>query len=238
MLTAVFSFHPDLEFFLPRSSRGIPLVLSFDVHQSIKHLIESLGVPHVEVGRIEINGFEVVFNCKLKDGDRITILPSDYGNTIDPKFVADCHLGKLAAYLRMLGFDTYYEAQVEDSRLITVASSESRILLSRDRRLLMHKSLKVGYCPRSLNSQDQLREILVKFNLWKKINPFKRCIQCNGIIQSIEKQEVVDNLLPLTKLYFDEFSMCQECRQVYWKGSHYERMTKIIDQIYNWSSKP
>lgn len=238
MLTAVFSFHPELDFFLPRSSRGTPLALSFDDHQSIKHLIESLGVPHIEVGRMEINNCDVDFSYKPKNGDRIAVFPSSYGNLIEPKFAADGHLGRLAAYLRMLGFDTFYETQIEDSHLMTVAVSESRILLSRDRRLLMHKSLKVGYCPRSLNSQDQLREILVKFNLWGKIDPFKRCIQCNGILQSVEKQEVLDNLLPLTKRYFDEFSMCLECGQVYWKGSHFERMYKLIDQILTWSSKP
>jgi len=237
MLTAVFSFHPELEFFLPRSTRGAPLALSFDDHQSIKHLIESIGVPHVEVGRMENNGCDVDFSYKPKEGDRIAVFPTNYEDSIDPKFVVDGHLGRLAAYLRMLGLDTYYETQIEDSRLMAVAASELRILLSRDRRLLMHKSLRVGYCPRSLNSQDQLREILVKFNVWEKIDPFKRCIQCNGIIQDVEKQEIQDNLLPLTKQYFDEFSMCLECRQVYWKGSHYERMTQLIDQIHSWSSK-
>jgi len=179
----------------------------------------------------------VEFSYKPKEGDRIAVFPTNYEDSIDPKFVVDGHLGRLAAYLRMLGLDTYYETQIEDSRLMAVAASELRILLSRDRRLLMHKSLRVGYCPRSLNSQDQLREILVKFDLWKKIDPFKRCIQCNGIIQDVEKQKIQDNLLPLTKRYFDEFSMCLECRQVYWKGSHYERMTKLIDQIHSWSSK-
>jgi len=213
------------------------LALSFDDHQSIKHLIESIGVPHVEVGRMENNGGDVEFRYKPKEGDRIAVFPTHYEDSIDPKFVVDGHLGRLAAYLRMLGLDTYYDTQIEDSRLMAVAASELRILLSRDRRLLMHKSLRVGYCPRSLNSQDQLREILVKFDLWEKIDPFKRCIQCNGIIQDVEKQEIQDNLLPLTKQYFDEFSMCLECRQVYWKGSHYERMTKLIDQIHSWSSK-
>jgi hypothetical protein len=213
------------------------LALSFDDHQSIKHLIESLGVPHVEVGRMESKGCEVEFSYKLKEGDRIAVFPAHYGDSIEPKFVVDGHLGRLAAYLRMLGFDTNYKAQIEDFQLMTVAVTESRILLSRDRRLLMHKSLRVGYCPRSLNSQDQLREILVKFDLWEKFNPFTRCIHCNGILQSVKKQEVLKNLLPLTKKYFEEFSICQDCRQVYWKGSHYERMCKLIDQLHTWSSK-
>lgn len=213
------------------------MALSFDDHQSIKHLIESLGVPHVEVGKMEINGFDVDFSYRPKEGDRIAVFPEDYGDSTDPKFVVDGHLGRLAAYLRMLGFDTYYKNQIEDSQLITVAVSETRILLSRDRRLLMQKSLRVGYCPRSLNSKDQLKEILIKFNLWGKIDPFMRCIQCNGILQPVEKKEVLENLLPLTKRYFNEFSICQDCRQIYWKGSHYERMNKLIDQIHSWSSK-
>lgn len=238
MLTAVFIFHPELEFFLARSSRGAPVVLSFADHQSIKHLIESLGVPHVEVGRMEINGIEVDFSYKPKDGERIAIFPSGHGISVEPRFAADGHLGRLAGYLRMLGFDTYYNNQIEDPRLMTVAVNESRILLSRDRRLLMHKSLNAGYCPRSLRSINQLREVLHKYDLWKEINPFKRCIRCNGILLAVKKQEIVDELLPLTRRYFNEFSMCQECRKVYWKGSHFERMQRIIDQVLAWSSKP
>jgi uncharacterized protein len=238
MRTAVFSFHPELEFFLPRSSRGAPLALSFDDHQTIKHLIESSGVPHVEVGKMDINGFEVDFHYKPRGGDRITVFPSEYGRSTEPRLAADGHLGRLAAYLRMLGVDTYYETQVEDSRLAPVAVSESRILLSRDRRLLMHKSLERGYCPRSLQPIDQLQEVLNKFNLWETISPFKRCIQCNGILHSVEKEEVADELLPLTRRYFEEFSKCQECRKVYWKGSHYERMQRLIDRIHGWAPKP
>ena len=175
-----------------------------------------------------INGCEVEFSYKPIDGDRIAVFPSTVGNSMDPKFVVDGHLGRLAAYLRMLGFDTYYETQIEDSQLMTVAVSESRILLSRDRRLLMHKSLRVGYCPRSLNSQDQLREVLVKFELMgKEFFLSSDVSNAMGSFNPVEKQEILDDLLPLTRRYFDEFSMCQECRKVYWKGSHYERMTKI-----------
>ena len=230
MQTADFIFHPDLEYFLPQTSRGKTLHLAFEDHQSTKHLVESLGIPHVEVGQITANDVPVDFRYLPKTGDRIHILPVKPGCPVDPRFALDGHLGRLAAYLRMLGFDTLYRNHVQDEELAALAIEDKRIMLTRDRRLLMRKSIEHGYCLRALKPHDQLSEVVKRFDLADRVNPFRRCLRCNGPLCEVDKKDILDRLLPLTKKYYDEFAFCPACNQVYWKGSHYEHMTTLIAQ--------
>ncbi len=228
MQTADFIFHPDLEFLLPRLSRGKTITLTFENHQSIKHLIESLGVPHVEVGLITANDAQVDFSYLPKDGDRINIYPIKPGCPVEPRFILDGHLGRLAAYLRMLGFDTLYQNHIQDSELADIALLDKRILLTRDRRLLMRKTIEHGYCLRSLDPVKQLSEVVGRFDLASRLTPFKRCLRCNGTLYKVNKKDIIDRLLPLTMKFYEEFAYCPTCNQVYWKGSHYERMSALI----------
>jgi len=115
--------------------------------------------------------------------------------------------------------------------LAEIAQREERILLSRDRRLLMRKVVTYGYCLRSLDSIEQVKEVIQRFDLTKRIIPFHRCLRCNHLLESVEKEAVLDRLEPLTKLYFDEFQICPACKQIYWKGSHYEKMEKLIERV-------
>jgi uncharacterized protein len=231
MQTAVFILHPDLEFFIPRLSRGKELTLTFEDHQSVKHLIESLGIPHVEVGSIFANERYVDFGYQPKSGDRLHVAPPLPTRPIDPCFALDGHLGRLAAYLRLLGFDTYYENSIEDSHLIEIATTDSRILISRDRRLLMQKIIAYGYCPRSLAPLEQLSEVIIRFDLKKLFQPYKRCLHCNGKLREVNKEDILDLLLPLTKKYYQNFVMCPDCHKVYWQGSHFEYMNGLIEQL-------
>jgi hypothetical protein len=161
----------------------------------------------------------------------VEIQPIQNGCAIEPRFLLDNHLGRLAAYLRMLGFDCLYRNDYDDQQLADVLQHEERILLSRDRRLLMRKVVSHGYCPRSLNSLEQLTEVIRRFDLIKRITPFHRCLRCNHPLEAVLKEAVLDRLEPLTKLYFDEFQICPACNQIYWKGSHYERMQQLIEQM-------
>ena len=231
MSTAYFSFVGRLNDFLPRDQRGQTIRVDFRGRQSIKHLAESLGVPHPEIGQVRVNGQEGTPSSITQDGDRVEVDPVPNGSPIAPRFVLDGHLGRLAAYLRMLGFDCLYESDYDDEELAKIASQESRILLTRDRRLLMRKSVEHGYCLRSLDSIEQLSEVLQRFELAKQIVPFHRCLRCNHPLEPVAKEVVFDRLEPLTKLYFDEFQICPACQQIYWKGSHYKRMQKLIRAI-------
>ena len=231
MSTAYFSFVGRLNDFLAPSQREQILRVDFRGHQSIKHLAESLGVPHPEIGQVQVNGQEGTLGTLTQDGDQVHVHPIPNGCPVEPRFVLDNHLGRLAAYLRMLGFDCLYENTYDDDELAEVVQREERILLSRDRRLLMRKAVTHGYCLRSLNSLEQVSEVIQRFDLLKRILPFHRCLRCNHPLEPVSKEAVLDRLEPLTKLYFDEFQICPACKQIYWKGSHYERMQHLIKQL-------
>jgi uncharacterized protein with PIN domain/sulfur carrier protein ThiS len=233
MNTAHFCFFSELNDFLSPARRNTTFAYSFEEHQTVKHLIEAFGVPHIEVARILANGNPVDFDYRARSGDRIDIYPvaAPDGSPPDPHFVLDNHLGQLATYLRIMGFDTLYRNDYQDPELARIAVQEGRVLLTRDRRLLMRKVIVYGYCLRNLDPKLQLVEVLRRFGLFGKIRPFNRCLLCNSLLQPIRKEAILDRLEPLTKLYYDEFRFCASCDQVYWKGSHYERMRRLIEEI-------
>ncbi|HLF74711.1 MAG TPA: Mut7-C RNAse domain-containing protein [Anaerolineales bacterium] len=231
MSTATFLFFGRLNDFLGREQRGQSIAVRFRGQQSIKHLAESLGVPHPEIGRVQVNGRDAALDAITRDGDRVEVHPVPNGPPVEPRFLLDNHLGRLAAYLRMLGFDCLYRNDYEDAQLARILQGDERILLSRDRRLLMRKVVVHGYCLRSLDSRQQLIEVVERFELRKNIRPFHRCVRCNHPLEPVSKEAVLARLEPLTRQYFDEFHICPACKQIYWKGSHYERMQKLIEKI-------
>lgn len=231
MSRAYFSFFGRLNDFLPRDQKEQTITVDFRGSQSIKHLAESLGVPHPEIGQVQVNGREGTLDTITQDGDEVELRPIPNGFQAEPRFILDGHLGRLAAHLRMLGFDCLYQGDYDDEELAEIAQREGRILLSRDRRLLMRKAVTYGYCLRSLDPSEQLSEVIRRFDLTKKIVPFHRCLRCNHLLEPVAKEAVFDRLEPLTRLYFDEFQICPACKQIYWKGSHYEHMQDLIDQL-------
>ena len=239
-----FRFYAELNDFLPPEKR----LETFDHHcngpVSVKHLIEALGVPHTEVGLILANGAAVAFSYLVQPGDRISVYP--HFATLDvsslarlrpplpypPRFLLDIHLGRLAAYMRLLGFDAAYpDDNHNDQDLAQIANEENLILLTRDQGLLKRSIVTHGYCLRTRDSRQQLTAVLHRFNLFDQIRPWQRCLKCNGRLQPVEKSLIRHRLEPKTNKYFDEFHICQSCNQIYWKGSHYERMQKLIESV-------
>ena len=147
------------------------------------------------------------------------------------KFVADGHLGKLVRDLRLLGIDVAYDPAAEDRQLVETAGTENRALLTRDRRLLMHSAVLHGYYLRSQNPLEQTIEVLQRFSISKVLEPFSRCLRCNALLQAAEKSEIVEQLEPLTKLYYEKFRRCPDCGQVYWSGSHFAKLQKRVELI-------
>ncbi|HEX9018154.1 MAG TPA: Mut7-C RNAse domain-containing protein [Anaerolineaceae bacterium] len=234
MIRAHFAFYPDLNEFLQAERRSGDFDYAFEPGQSIKHLAEAAGVPHTEVGRITVDGVPVDFNYLVRAGDAVAVFRANAQNAplrIAPRFVLDNHLGRLAAYLRMLGFDTLYRNDYSDETLAAISTAEERILLTRDRRLLMRKIVQVGYCLRSLDSHRQLEEVVLRYDLVGKITPFRRCLLCNGLLKDVSKEAVLDRLQPLTRQYYEEFHLCPDCSQIYWKGTHFERMEEMIARL-------
>jgi uncharacterized protein with PIN domain len=233
MSTAYFLFHGRLKDFLPQGQSERQIVVEFQGRQSIKHLAESLGVPHPEIGRVLVNRRDEGLGSITQNGDQIEIYPIEKDCPIEPRFLLDCHLGRLTAHLRMLGFDCLYQNDYEDANMADIVQREGRILLTRDRRLLMRKIILHGYCLRSLDPLEQLTEVIQRFELTTKVRPFHRCLRCNQPLEPVDKGAILDRLEPLTRQYFDQFHICPACGQIYWKGSHYEQMQALIGKITN-----
>lgn len=147
------------------------------------------------------------------------------------KFILDVHLGRLARWLRMLGFDTLYRNDYDDPEIVAIAVQEERTILTRDLGIMKRRAVTKGYHVQSTESQEQLHEVLTHYQLHDQIQPFHRCIVCNGLLQTVPKATVIEHLEPKTILYYDEFFQCADCRKIYWRGSHFDRMTTFINEL-------
>ena len=244
MATATFRFYEELNDFLPPARKKSDFTVTFDRRNSIKDMIESLGVPHTEVDLILIDGEPVDFSYIIRDQDRVSVYPVFESLDIFPlarlrpeplrkiRFVLDTHLGKLAKYLRMLGFNTLYSNVCDDDTLVQLACSNGgRILLTRDIGLLKRKLITHGYFVRNIAPRRQLREIIERFDLQRLITPFRRCVHCNGEILPVAKRDIKERVPAGILSNFDEFAICTGCRHIYWKGSHYDRMMNFIKRL-------
>jgi uncharacterized protein with PIN domain len=238
---ATIRFYAQLNDFLAPAKRQRPIEYRFKNAPAIKDVIESLGVPHPEVHLILANGESVGFRYLLRDRDYVTVYPpfqmfdvSDLSRVRPPalpetRFVLDVHLGQLARYLRLLGFDTLYRRDYHDAELANISSRDNRILLTRDRGLLKRTIVTYGYCLRTTHSRQQVLEVLRRFKLAPSFErAFQRCIRCNGQLRQVNKEDVSHLIHAQTWSCFDEFYQCQTCRRIYWRGSHYDRMQAFV----------
>ena len=246
MKEATFNFYDSLKDFFDCEQKNEPIHTVFQGRQSVKHLIESLHVPHTDVGKIVVNGNEVDFSYLVEDEDHVCVYPAENGYpskssdekqvfSEKPDFVLDNHLGRLARYLRMLGFDVLYRNDYQDVELAQIAENGERLLLTRDRGLLMRKVIKYGYCIRNKDPKKQLAEVVKRFNLSGEFNPFQRCLVCNHPLEPVAKEDIIERLQPLTKKYYQDFRICPQCERIYWKGSHYKRMESFLRKVMDLS---
>ena len=141
--------------------------------------------------------------------------------------IADVHLGKLARLLRMLGFDTVYNNTYTISELTTIALVQKRVLLSRNTAIAKNKSIS-SFILLSEEPHEQLKQVMQNFPLKSIAAPFTRCLVCNGEVKMVKKEAIMRYLEQNTITYYNEFWQCTDCQQIYWKGSHYERMKSWI----------
>jgi uncharacterized protein with PIN domain len=237
---AWFRFYEELNDFLPPGRRKRRFSQVFTRRASVKDMIEALGVPHTEIEVILANGESVDFSYIVTNGDDISVYPMFESLDVrpllklrpqplrNPRYVLDTHLGRLARYLRLLGFDCLYQNDFHDDDLARISSEHDRILLTRDRRLLRRKIITRGYCVRATNPLLQTVEILRRFDLVADIRPLGRCIRCNGRLEDVGKDRIIDRLEPRTRRYYEDFRTCRDCGQIYWRGSHFSKMTRLI----------
>jgi uncharacterized protein with PIN domain len=240
---AYFRFYAELNDFLPEGKRYRTFAQPFTDRNSVKDMIESLGVPHTEVDLVLVNGESVDFSRLVEDGDRISVYPMFESLDIssvtrlrpqplrEPRFVLDVHLGKLARYLRMLGFDSLYRNDYTDAELARLSVEERRILLTRDPGLLKRSVITHGYCLRSPQPLEQVKEVVRRFNLAQAAVPFSRCIHCNERLRPTSLEAVYHQVPPAARELHDQFFHCPGCGRVYWKGSHYTRMREVVRKV-------
>jgi uncharacterized protein len=241
LFTVRLRFRGDLDLFLRSKTRTRTVECNLSEKTSVKDIIESCGVPHPEVDAILVNGQSVGFDHTVANDADIEVSPVGNSGTMSTEkhlqiselttFVADGHLGKLARNLRLLGFDVAYDQKANDRQLLDLMAHENRALLTRDRRLLMHAIVQHGYCPRSQNAEEQTIEVVRRFKLLDLIAPFTRCLRCNACLQHAAKADVIEELEPLTKIYYEQFRRCPGCSQIYWSGSHFEKLERRIETI-------
>jgi len=246
---ATFRFYAELNDFLPEDRRQRDVTLTFRVAPSVKDAIESFGVPHVEVDVILAAGVSVGFDHRLAHGDRVAVYPVFESLDVtavvhlagrplrDTTFVADVHLRRLARLLRLLGFDVAFLSDAADDELIDISLREERILLTRDRALLRHGRLRHGYWVRSVHPREQVCEIVRRFDLAGQAQPFSRCTMCNGLLRPVEKDAVIEHIPPKTAAWLDEYYECENCRKLYWRGTHHDRLASFVEQVVGKANK-
>ena len=242
-MAAQIYLHDGLDRLLYRRVAGDnPVVYPLNRRASVKDVLESLGIPHPEIGRLTINGREVSLATLVVDSDRVEVFglvaPVDVlvdsplrSALVDIRFVVDINVAKLAALLRMAGFDTHYDPKLDDAELAELSQREQRIALTRDRCLLMRKVVEHGHLIRACRPEEQLAEVVSLYGLADRLQPFSRCLLCNGMLDPVDKSEVMHRLEPLTNKYYDTFCRCQGCDKIYWAGSHRVRMAQILARL-------
>ncbi|MDI6791709.1 MAG: Mut7-C RNAse domain-containing protein [bacterium] len=139
------------------------------------------------------------------------------------RFLADSMLGKLARWLRILGYDTLYFRQGDDRDLLELASEEDRIILTRDTRL-SRKWLVPTLLIKSEQVEEQLSQVVRRFSLEMEERLFSRCPECNLLLKEIPEKDVVERVPSLVYETYHEFMTCPECDRIYWRGTHWENI--------------
>lgn len=240
-VVAGFRFYAELNDFIAaeRRYRDSPQYCAADA--TVKHAIEALGVPHTEVELILVNGAPVDFSYRPQDGDRVAVYPVFEAFDLTPllrlrpqplrrtRFFADAHLGALARLLRLAGFDTRYDNRGSDAEIVRAAVAERRIVLSRDRELLMRRELTHGCYVHALLPDAQFAEVLARLDLVGSLHPFSLCLDCNAPLRAASVDELAAAALPPgVRERQQRFSTCDVCRRVFWEGSHWRRMQERL----------
>ncbi|MBC8417626.1 MAG: Mut7-C ubiquitin/RNAse domain-containing protein [Proteobacteria bacterium] len=243
MPTAIFRFYEELNDFVPPERRKRDFEAEFKGRESVKDRIEALGVPHTEVDLILVNGESVDFGYVLQDGDRISVYPVFESLDIrdvthlreiplrETRFIADINIRDIVRYMRVLGLDVYYDPSLSPRDIIRISKREKRTILTKSRNLLKFRDVTHGMFIRPGTTVEQIKGIIDFLSLREVITPFSRCLQCNNSLVRVSKESVFDRIPPKTRAFCNEYSYCNGCDRIYWKGTHFDRIKKVIGEI-------
>ena len=237
-MLVTFRFYAQLNDFLPSALRRVRFPHHLRTPASLKDTVEAIGVPHPEVDLLLVNGVAAAFDRRLAGGDDVAVFPRLWSLDVtatrvgaDPplpvRFVADVHLGKLASYLRLAGFDT--RLAEHDAEVANMSMRDERVALTRDVALLKRSAIRHGRWVRSTDPEVQLQEVAAAFDLAAQVQPFTRCLVCNGLVDDVEAASVAATVPPGVSQTFDAFRRCRDCRRVYWRGTHYARLLQVLE---------
>lgn len=238
-----YRFQGGLSRLLRSRWRGVePIVQPFTRPASIKDAIEAFGPPHTEIGSIRCDGQPVDFDWPVGPGQDYEITPLlapwdvSRATLLRPqplpalRFLADRTVGRLARYLRMAGFDTLHDPGWTAEEIVATLQEEPRILLTRNLGLLKRKQVVFGRAIRAVAPIDQLGEVLDLFDVNHITHGLTRCLACNQLLEPVAKASILDRLEPLTIRYYNKFHLCRNCDQIYWAGSHVDRMRALLER--------
>jgi hypothetical protein len=243
MALATLRFYEELNDFLPQAQRKRDLPLRFDEPAPVRHLVETCGVPHTEVEIVLLNGESVDLEARVRDGDRLAVYPVFESFDVRPalrirpeplrslRFAADAHLGRLARDLRLLGFDTWFENDAGDDALARLSAEEGRVLLTRDRQLLMRREVTRGCYLRAARPEEQLAYVVKRLQLCGAMRPFSRCTACNAEVVAVPRDVVIDQVPVGVAKRRDRYWSCPGCGRVYWQGTHWRAMAGRVARL-------
>jgi len=243
MPAATFRFYEELNDLLPLDRRKIDFRCGFKGRESVKDMIEALGVPHTEVDLILVNGLSEGFAYILQDGDRVSVYPVfeslDIRNFThlralplrETRFIADVNIGDVVKYMRALGLDVYCDPTLSPRAIIRISRGEKRTILTKSRKLLKHREVTRGIFIRPGTTVEQIKGIVDLLSLRETISPFSRCLECNSALIRVTKESIFDKIPPKARASHDDYSYCSGCDRIYWQGTHFARIKKMVNQI-------
>ncbi len=236
-------FDPSFDFFLADGRKGRIFDYSLVRKASVKDIIESLGIPHTEVGSILFDGRKIdFFFVPVLPGKLQVYAVQAPFNVLAPsllrpaplksiRFIADVNVLKLGRLLILLGFDVACSSSFSDAEIADIARAQSRIVLTRDTTLLKRKKIDFARRVRSDFPYEQVLEVVDFFGLQDLTAFFSRCTACNKLLVPVAKNDIIHLLEPKTRQYFFDFLQCPQCQKVFWKGSHYDAMKDTFSRL-------
>jgi uncharacterized protein with PIN domain len=151
------------------------------------------------------------------------------------KFIADNNVGKLARWLRLIGYDTLLFKQKDDARMIKTALGDDRVVLTKDTQFMKRRLVTNGELKAMLIKQDdpknQIQEVVKKLNLNYHSNPFSLCLECNQALIARTKEEVQSLVPPHVFEIQTQYTECPACHRIYWQGTHWQAMVKKLQDL-------
>jgi len=200
---------------------------------SVKDLIESLAVPHCEVGTVYslISRKELPLDSLTVPGDVLEVRGVRPRRLTSPSFLCDGHLGKLALLLRVMGFDTAWDNSWSEPGMARRGINENRTVLTRSRSLLKRASMDNAMLIRSDVPDEQACEVVRRFLLVDQVQMFGRCSKCNGLLREAAKADVAARIPPKTAKWLDTYYLCRDCDQLFWEGTHVTVLRRRVEKI-------